>query len=64
MSKGEVFVVYGSVTFCTVLAVVLTILKLTNQIDTSWWIVLSPIWIPIVGSALVIALASLIMRER
>jgi hypothetical protein len=31
----------------TVLAIVFTVLKLTDNIDWSWWWVLSPIWIPI-----------------
>jgi hypothetical protein len=31
----------------TILLVVFVVLKLTNNIDWSWWWVLSPIWIPI-----------------
>jgi TRAP-type C4-dicarboxylate transport system permease small subunit len=30
----------------TVLAIVFTVLKLTEVIDWSWWWVLSPLWIP------------------
>jgi hypothetical protein len=31
----------------TVLAIVFMVLKLTDNIDWSWWWVFSPIWIPI-----------------
>lgn len=33
-------------TVCHYLAIILVILKLTHVISFSWWIVLSPIWIP------------------
>ena len=42
--------------FWPLLAVLLIALKLTNQIDWSWWLVLSPIWAPVV-IALVLAAA-------
>lgn len=32
----------------TVIGIVLIILKLTDNIDWSWWLVLAPIWIPLV----------------
>jgi uncharacterized BrkB/YihY/UPF0761 family membrane protein len=32
--------------FCGLLAVLFIGLKLTNNIDWSWWWVLSPLWIP------------------
>lgn len=35
-----------SLNFPGILLVVFIILKLTNNIDWSWWWVLSPLWIP------------------
>jgi membrane protein YdbS with pleckstrin-like domain len=37
----------------TILLVVFVVLKLTNNIDWSWWWVLSPIWIPIAFIAVI-----------
>lgn len=37
----------GSIGLGTILFVVFLILKLTGNIDWSWWWVTSPIWIPI-----------------
>jgi len=31
----------------TLLAIIFTVLKLTGNIDWSWWWVLSPLWIPL-----------------
>jgi len=31
----------------TILAIVFTVLKLTGNINWSWWWVLSPLWIPL-----------------
>jgi len=42
----------GGASILTVLLIVFVVLKLTDNIDWSWWWVLSPLWIPI---ALVIA---------
>lgn len=42
---------------CGVLAILFIVLKLTGNIDWSWWWVLSPLWIPFV---IVILLAILI----
>jgi len=39
----------GGIGITTVLFLVFLILKLTNNIDWSWWWVTSPLWIPIVG---------------
>ena len=33
---------------CRILLIVFTILKLTDNIDWSWWWVTSPLWIPLV----------------
>jgi hypothetical protein len=40
--------------FALVLTLVFIVLKLTDQIDWSWWWVLSPLWIPL---ALVLSIA-------
>ena len=37
----------GGISITTVIFLVFLILKLTNNIDWSWWWVTSPIWIPI-----------------
>lgn len=41
------------ITFLSALAIVFIVLKLTNVIDWSWWLVTSPLWI---GLALAIVL--------
>ena len=33
---------------CDVLGIVFVVLKLLGVIDWSWWLVLAPIWIPVV----------------
>jgi hypothetical protein len=40
--------------FTLVLTLVFIVLKLTDQIDWSWWWVLSPLWLPL---ALVLSIA-------
>lgn len=39
----------GGIGITTVIFLIFLTLKLTNNIDWSWWWVTSPIWIPIVG---------------
>lgn len=41
----EVKIVNGSVSLLSVLFIVLFILKITNTINWSWWIVTLPLWI-------------------
>ena len=36
----------GGIGLCSLLTVLFVGLKLCNQIDWSWWWVLSPLWIP------------------
>ena len=31
----------------SILAIVFVVLKLTNNVDWSWWWVLSPLWVPL-----------------
>jgi len=40
----------------TILFVVFLVLKLTGEIDWSWWWVTSPLWIPIVAVLVLIAI--------
>lgn len=44
--------------FALVLTLVFIVLKLTDQIDWSWWWVLSPLWLPL---ALVLGIAIITM---
>lgn len=45
----------GSI-FFSLLTVLFIGLKLTNQIDWSWWWVLSPMWIPLVVVLFILAI--------
>ncbi len=36
----------GGIGFCGALTILFIALKLLNQIDWSWWLVLAPIWVP------------------
>jgi hypothetical protein len=38
----------GGIGFFGLLAIAFIVLKLTNVINWSWWLVLAPIWAPIV----------------
>lgn len=44
MSDSKVSV--GGISFTSLLTIVFIVLKLTGNIDWSWWWVLSPLWIP------------------
>lgn len=47
----------GGVGFTGLLTVAFIVFKLTHVIDWSWWWVLAPTWIPVVGSLGVCAFA-------
>lgn len=49
----------GGVGFCGLLTVLFVGLKLTGNIDWSWWWVLSPIWISALFAVLVITGAAI-----
>jgi len=56
----------GGIGLPTILFIVFVTLKLTGNIDWSWWWVASPIWIPIaaiavIGMAVSIILAAMLM---
>jgi hypothetical protein len=47
----------GSTSFLSLLTVLFVGLKLTNHITWSWYIVLAPLWAPLVIVAVVLAVA-------
>lgn len=49
----------GGIGFTGLLTIVFIVLKLTNNIDWSWWWVLSPLWISFLLGALVIVLVEM-----
>jgi hypothetical protein len=48
-----------SIHFTTTLLTIFVVLKLTDNIDWSWWWVLSPLWIPIGLALLTIVLVGI-----
>jgi hypothetical protein len=50
--------------FGTVLFLVFLVLKLTGNIDWSWWWVTSPIWIPLALGVVVMGILGLIIYGR
>ncbi len=44
----------SGISFTGLLTIVFIILKLTNNIDWSWWWVLSPLWITVVLALLIV----------
>ena len=48
----------------TVLFIVFLILKLTGNIDWSWWWVTSPLWIPLALGVVVMGIMGLIIYGR
>jgi hypothetical protein len=52
----------GGIGISTILLIIFIVLKLTGNIDWSWWWVLSPLWIPIVLS-LIIILFTFLFKE-
>ena len=48
-----------SIHFITTLLIIFVVLKLTDNIDWSWWWVLSPLWIPIGLALLTIVLVGI-----
>jgi hypothetical protein len=50
--------------FGTVLFLVFLVLKLTGNIDWSWWWVTSPLWIPLTLGIVILGIIGLIMHGR
>jgi hypothetical protein len=48
----------------TVLFIVFLILKLTDNIDWSWWWVTSPLWVPLAFGIVIIGIAGLALIKR
>jgi len=51
----------GGTNITGILLIIFIVLKLTHNIDWSWWWVLSPLWIPIAGILAVVILTALIV---
>jgi hypothetical protein len=51
----------GSVSILTVLFIVFLVLKLTGNIDWSWWWVTSPLWIPVALFLSIMVIAFLVV---
>jgi hypothetical protein len=47
--------------FGTVLFLVFLVLKLTGNIDWSWWWVTSPLWIPLTLGVVIISIIGIVM---
>ena len=47
--------------FGTVLFLVFLVLKLTGNIDWSWWWVTSPLWIPLTFGIVIVGIAGLVI---
>ena len=45
----------------SILAIVFVVLKLTNNVDWSWWWVLSPLWIPLAIIAILFAVIFILL---
>ena len=50
----------GGLGLCSILTIVFVVLKLTNVITWSWWWVLSPLWIDLILTIVVLAIVYLI----
>ena len=50
--------------FGTVLFLIFMTLKLTGNIDWSWWWVTSPLWIPLTLGVVILGIIGLIMYGR
>lgn len=51
---------FGGMSLPTILFLIFLVLKLTRQINWSWWWVTSPLWIPIAFLVLVAILGMLV----
>ena len=59
MSKEQQVTVFNS-SILTILFVVFLTLKLTGNLDWSWWWITSPLWIPLAIAVLIISLMFMI----
>lgn len=49
----------GGISLPTILFIVFLILKLTNNIDWSWWWVTSPLWIPFAVAVVILIICAI-----
>ncbi len=54
----------GGIGFLGVLTIVFIVLKLTKNIDWSWWWVLSPLWIPFAIFIAILVIGAVIVALR
>lgn len=54
----------GGIGFTGLLTIVFIVLKLTNNIDWSWWWVLSPLWFSLLLGILVILIVELKIKQK
>jgi hypothetical protein len=54
----------GGLSLSSVLTVVFVVLKLTDNIDWSWWWVLSPLWIGFVLVFVIVVIAGLVAAVK
>lgn len=64
MSQNKTNYGGGGISFAGLLTIVFIVLKLTNNIDWSWWWVLSPLWITFSISFVVVFIVSLIIASK
>lgn len=50
----------GGISLPTILFLIFLILKLTNNIDWSWWWVTSPLWIPTAAAIVILIVFAII----
>jgi hypothetical protein len=48
----------------TILFIVFLVLKLTDNIDWSWWWVFAPIWVPFAAGTFVVVVSLLVLGIR
>lgn len=53
----------GGIGFCGVLTIIFVALKLTDNIDWSWWWVLFPVWLPTVLVLVVISYMGWVLNK-
>lgn len=49
----------GGIGFTGLLTIVFIVLKLTDNIDWSWWWVLSPIWLPLLLILIIVSIIAI-----
>lgn len=55
---------YGKIGFVILLTAILAALKLTDQIDWYWWMVLAPIWLAAALGVVILVLGLILAKVR